>query len=118
MCGARACVVAGHFLRGEGVEVTADALDLFGNFARGPLCRALEEHVLEEMEDAVLPARFLPTADAEPETDGNAFDMRHVRNGELGSVIETFLAEYHVLSFGSGTRIVKPAMHDINLITG
>jgi hypothetical protein len=42
-----------------------------------------------------LAPRFLPTAHAEPEPNGNAFDMRHVRHGELGSLIESFLAENH-----------------------
>jgi hypothetical protein len=93
--GAGARVVAGHLFRRKGVEVTANAFDLLGNLAGGALRRALEEHVLEEMEDAVLPARLLAAADTEPETDGDALDMRHVRDGELGSVLETFLAENH-----------------------
>jgi hypothetical protein len=52
--------------------------------------------VLEEMEDAVQAARFLPTANTKPESNGDAFDVRHVRHGELGSVCEAFLAENHV----------------------
>jgi hypothetical protein len=88
-------VVASHLFRGERVEVTADAFDGFGNFARAALRRALEEHVLEEMEHAVLTARFLPAANGKPEADGNAFDVRHVRDGELRTVRQTFLAENH-----------------------
>ncbi len=96
--GAGPCVVTRHLFRGEGVEITADALDRLGNFPRVALGRALEEHVLEKMKHAVLPPRLLPATDREPETDGDAFDVRHVRDGELRTILEAFLAENHVPS--------------------
>ncbi len=93
--GAGPRVVTRHLLRREGVEITAHAFNGFGNLAGRPLGRSLEEHVFEEMEDAVLALRFLPPADAKPEADGDALDMRHVRHGELRSLIESFLSENH-----------------------
>ena len=83
---ARPRVVTSHLLRGKSIEVAAHAFDRLGNFLRRPLRRALEEHVLQKMKDAVLPPRLVPPAHAEPETDGNALDVRHVCHGELRSV--------------------------------
>jgi hypothetical protein len=60
MLGAGPRVVTRHLFGREGVEVTAHAFDRFGNFAGGPLRRSLEEHVFQEMEDAVLALRFMP----------------------------------------------------------
>ncbi len=37
----------------------------------------------------------MPSADPQPEADGDAFDVGHVRHGELGSLIESFLGENH-----------------------
>ena len=96
MSGAGPRIITGHFFRRESVEVTTNTFNGFGNLARRPLRRSLEEHVFQKVEDAILASRFLTPADAEPETNGDAFDVRHVRHGELGSLIESFLAENHV----------------------
>ncbi len=88
-------VVTGHLLRGEGVEITAHALDRLGDLLRGAARGALEEHVLKKMEDAVLALRLVPAADAEPKADRNALDVRHLRHGELGPLAESFLRENH-----------------------
>ena len=47
-------VVAGVFLRGEGVEMAAERVDLLGDVFGGAEPGALEEHVLHEMRDAAV----------------------------------------------------------------
>ncbi len=71
-------VEADQFLAGKGVEVAADgvhrARDVFG----GAMGGALEEHVLDEVRDAVLLGRFL----AGPGVDPHAHrDRAHVGHG-------------------------------------
>ena len=45
-------VIAGVFLRREGVDLAADRIHLLRDFFRAPCRRALEQHVLDEVGDA------------------------------------------------------------------
>ena len=71
-------VEAHQFLGGEGVQVAADGIhrarDVFGRAVRG----ALEQHVLDEVRDAVLLGRLAARAGADPHPHR---DRAHVRHG-------------------------------------
>ncbi len=70
-------VVAHEFFRGEGVEHAPDAVglarDIFGRAARS----ALENHVLDEMRNAVQLDGLAARAVLQPDADGNAANVRH-----------------------------------------
>ncbi len=65
---ARPGIKAGLLLAGEGVEVTADALDRLRNFPRRPFPGPLEQQVLDEMGHAVQRRRFMAAAHARPKS--------------------------------------------------
>ena len=52
-------VVAGVFLGGKRVELTADRIDRLGNDLRRSARRALEQHVLDEVRDSRLGVRLV-----------------------------------------------------------
>ena len=62
-------IVAGAFLVGEGVGLTAERVDGDGDMTRGALFRALEDHVLDEVRNAVQLRRFIAAAVADPDAD-------------------------------------------------
>ena len=70
-------IEADHFLGGEGVKHAADAInfarDIFSGAARG----AFENHVLDEMRNAVHAGRFAARAGAQPYAHGNGVDVLH-----------------------------------------
>ena len=81
-------VVAGVVLGGEGIEVAAEALDGFGDlFRRAPL-GAFEKEMLDEVGDAAVPRGLMPSADARPEADADAFHVRHLDGGDARAVRE------------------------------
>ena len=70
-------VVARELLAREGVELAADRVDLGGDRAGGgPALRALEEHVLGEVRDALGLGRLVPRAGREHD---EARDRSHLR---------------------------------------
>ena len=70
-------IEADHFLGGERVEHAADAVhfarDVFGGAAR----RAFEDHVLDEMRDAVQLGRFAARAGAHPDAHRDGMHVLH-----------------------------------------
>ena len=70
-------VEADLFFGGESVEHAADGIhfasDIFGGAAFG----AFEDHVLDEMSDAVFLRNFAAGAVANPDADGDGADVRH-----------------------------------------
>ena len=70
-------VVADQLLGGEGVEISADRIDGARDLFRGPVAGAFEEHVLDEVRDAVLLGRFVARSGADPDADRDGADMRH-----------------------------------------
>ena len=70
-------VEADQFLGGEGVEIAADGIhrarDIFGRALR----RALEQHVLDEVRDAVLFGGFAPRTGADPDSHRHGTHVRH-----------------------------------------
>ena len=89
-------VVAGVFLRGEGVELPADRIDRLRDVLGGALLGAFEEHVLDEMRDAAALVALVPRAPHQPDTDRHRTHMRHRLGDETEPVIEDF-ASYHSL---------------------
>ena len=70
-------VVAGVFLGRERVELPANRVDLLGDLLRGPIRRALEEHVLDEMRDAALGVALVPRPAHQPHADRHRPHVRH-----------------------------------------
>ena len=75
-------------LGGEGVQITADRLDLAGDAPGGAAFGAFEEEVFEEMGRAVEPGVLVPTADRRPQPDAHAGHVRHLRRGDAQAVGE------------------------------
>ena len=79
-------VEADQFLGGEGVEIAADGIDrardLFGGTRGGPL----EEHVLDEVGDAVLFRRFAAGTGAHPDSYRNGTHMVHCLSDDFDAV--------------------------------
>ncbi len=66
-----------HVARGIGVERAADVLDLLGDDARRPRGGTLEDHVLEQVRDAVGPRLLEPRAGVDVEADRDRLDVGH-----------------------------------------
>ena len=81
-------VVTDHLLGGERVEAAADGIhrarDVFGRAVLG----ALEEHVLDEMRDAVLGGSFAARAGLDPDTERHTAHVRHLLTDDTHSVFQ------------------------------
>ena len=79
-------VVAHQLLRREGVQASADGIDGAGDIFSGPAGGALEEHVLDEMRDAVLFMGFAAGAGADPDADGDRTHVGHHLGNDFDTV--------------------------------
>ena len=70
-------VEADGLFAGEGVEVAADGVDFAGKLLSGAVGGALEDHVLDEMGDAVDGGGFVAGAAVDPDTHGYGAKVRH-----------------------------------------
>ena len=70
-------VVADQLLGGERVKVSTCRVDDSGNVFGGTAFRAFEDHVLDEMRDAVVFDSLAPRASAYPDAKADAANMRH-----------------------------------------
>jgi hypothetical protein len=68
-------VEADAFLRGEGVHIAADRIDLAGDGFGGAGFRALEHHVLDEVGDAIPFGIFVARAGLQPDADRDRADV-------------------------------------------
>jgi hypothetical protein len=59
------------FFAGECVQVSADRIDLACNALGGTRLRSLEDHVFDEMRDAVHFRQLMPGAGPDPHTHGD-----------------------------------------------
>ena len=66
-----------QFLGGEGVQIAADRIHRARDILGGPAGGALEQHVLDEVRDAVLFAVFAPRTRADPDAHGDGTHVRH-----------------------------------------
>ena len=86
LAGMGACVVAGVFLAGAGVNVAADALDFAGDLRGRAALGSLEQHVLKKVADAVLRFALATAADGCPNAEADTGHVRHFDCGEAESV--------------------------------
>ena len=70
-------IEADHFLGGEGVEHAADAVHFAGDIFRGAPRGSLEDHVLDEMRNAVDAGRLAARTGTQPDSHGNGMDVFH-----------------------------------------
>ena len=75
---------ADSFLAGVGVEVAADGVHFTGDVLGGSGAGAFEEHVLDEMGDAVGGGLFIARAGFDPDAHGDGAEVLHAfgENGE------------------------------------
>ena len=88
-------VVARVLLRGEGVQVPAEAVDLLRDVLGAARRGALEEHVLHKVRDAAVLLGFVPRATRQPHPDRDRPHVVHLLGDETDPVRED-LADYHV----------------------
>ena len=69
-------VIAGALLGGKRVHLAADRVHLFGDLHGAALLCALEEHVLDEVRQAVFPARLKHRSRADPQPHADGAEMR------------------------------------------
>ena len=65
------------FFAGKGVEVAADGVDFAGDALRGAGFGSFEDHVLDEVGDAVKFRHFVTGASAHPDTHSDGADVLH-----------------------------------------
>src|ERR1017187_1453935 len=70
-------VEADQFLGREGVEITADGIHRSSDVFRAARLGALEEHVLDEVGQAILLLRLTPRSGVDPEPDRYRTDVGH-----------------------------------------
>ena len=77
MVGERFDVEADRLLAGEGVEIAADRVHLAGDVLRRAGARTFEEHVLDEVRDAVGLRGLAARAGFDPDAHGDGAQMLH-----------------------------------------
>ena len=70
-------VEADGFLAGESVEIAADGVDFAGDALRGARLGPLENHVLDEVGDAVQLGHFVTRTGAHPDPHSDGADVLH-----------------------------------------
>jgi hypothetical protein len=88
-------VIGGVLARRIGVERAADGLDLLGDVLRAAPRRAFEQHMLDQMGDAVDGGVFLARAGAKPEPDRGGLDMVDAVRDHAQAVVEGGQADRH-----------------------
>ena len=68
-------IEADGFFAGEGVEIAADGVDLAGELLGGARGGALEDHVLDEVGDAVEGGGLVARAGGDPDAHGDGADV-------------------------------------------
>ena len=79
-------VIAGTLLGREGVQLAAHRVHDLGDLARRALLRALEEHMLEEVAQAVLLARLILRSGGDPHAHRHRAKMRQTLADERQAV--------------------------------
>ena len=71
-------VEADAFLGGEGIHVAADRIDLAGNVLGRAMFGSFEDHVLDEMGDAIPLRVFVARTGLDPDSDRNRANVLHL----------------------------------------
>ena len=79
-------VEADHLFRGESVEIAADRIDGAGDLLGRPVRRAFEQHVLDEMRDAVFLRSLAPGAAGDPNSHRHRAHVRHRFRNDFDSI--------------------------------
>src|SRR6266436_1361057 len=100
-------VEANLFLGSEGVEHAADRIHFAGDGFGGAALRALEDHVLHEVREAVLFRNFAAGAVADPQADGDGAHVGHGLGDDHEAVGQNVFL--NVARFGGHINIVTQA---------
>ena len=98
-------VEADTFFGGEGVHVAADGIDLAGDLLGSAVLGAFEDHVLDEVGDAVRLRSFVAGTGFEPNADRGGADVLHLLS-DYGEAVRQYLA----------TDVANFFYHDLVLI--
>jgi hypothetical protein len=102
--------VAGDLLRGVGVQAAARAFDRLGDLGGGRASLgALEEHVFDEVRQAIGARRLVAGADARKKGDGRGLGDGHRRDHDAQAVVE-----------GDNFRVAAQgdAVHSLGVVAG
>ena len=93
-------VEADAFFGGEGVHISADGVDLAGDFFRGAVLGPFKDHVLDEMGYAVPFGGFIARASLQPDSDGGGADVLHLFGDDrqpIGELLAANVPDFLVL---------------------
>ena len=79
-------VVAGVILGREGVDVAANPFHLLGDLFCGPLARAFEKQVLDEVRNAAIRADFMAPANCDPQPHRHAAHVRQIARSDAAAI--------------------------------
>jgi hypothetical protein len=79
-------VEADHFLGREGVEIAADRIDRARNIFGGPVLSPLEEHVLDEVRNAILLGALPAGTAGNPDPDRHRTHVGHRFRNDFNSI--------------------------------
>ena len=96
-------VEANLLFRGESIEHAADRIHFTGDGFRGAALGAFENHVLDEMREAVFFRRFAARAVADPNADGDRTDVGHRLGDDHEAIAENVFLD--VTRFRRGSHI-------------
>ena len=81
-------VIAGVFLRGEGIELPANGIDRLRDVLRRPRRGTFEQHVLDEMGNAAALGALVARSARQPHPDADRADLGHPLGEKTEAVIE------------------------------
>ena len=94
-------VEADGFFAGKGVEIAADGVDFAGDALGGARLGPLEDHVLDEMGDAVQLGDFVARTGAHPDAHGDGADVLHALGEDDETAGEDSTADVAFAGHGS-----------------
>ena len=90
-------VEADAFLGGKGVHIAADGVDLAGDFFGRAVLGPFENHVLDEVGDAVPFGVFVAGTGLQPDADGGRANVLHLLGDDsqpVGQLLTTNIADF------------------------
>src|SRR5579885_1478937 len=90
-------VEADALLRSKGIHVASDGVDLTGDFLGAAVLRAFEDHVLDEMRDAIPLGSLISRSGFQPDPYRSRADMLHLLSNDgqpVGQFLTTNIADF------------------------
>ena len=81
-----------QFFAGESIQCSTHGIDLFCNIQCGPASGSFENHMFDEVADAVLVGSFKPGTGANPNSEGYGLQIRNSFGDNSDTIIKRCLA--------------------------